>query len=86
MFLTRMEAHLAEELGKHHQELLETTWEQIKGKEFKGCSYLSFQGGYGLLYFSVLFHRFLYFCRMCVLCPSLLSAFKGRLFDLTVGD
>lgn len=29
-----MEACLAEELGKQHQELLETTWEQLKGEEF----------------------------------------------------
>lgn len=36
-----MEACLAEELGKQHQELLETTWEQLKGEEFKECSYLS---------------------------------------------
>lgn len=41
MFLREMEACLAEELGKQHQELLETTWEQLKGEELKGCSYLS---------------------------------------------
>lgn len=41
MFLRGMEARLAEQLGKQHQELMETTWEQLKGKEFQGCSYLS---------------------------------------------
>lgn len=41
MFLWGMEAHLSEQLGKQHQELLETTWEQLKGKDFKGSSYLS---------------------------------------------
>lgn len=41
MFLKGMEARLAEELGKQHQELLETVWEQLKGKGFQGCSHLS---------------------------------------------
>lgn len=50
MFLWGMEACLAEELDKQSQELLETTWEQLKGRSVQGL----FVSKFGYSFFKLL--------------------------------